>query len=126
MAYDVKQPVSNDIGAFKIMTASVVDETKKVIVGKDKLITDIFIALLAGGNVLLEGIPGVAKTTIAKTFATATGLDFKRIQFVPDLLPSDILGSNIYRQADSSFQFRRGPIFTNILLVDEVNRASPK
>ncbi len=126
MAYDVKQPATYDIDAFKTMAASVVDETKKAIVGKDQLITDIFIALLAGGNILLEGIPGVAKTTIAKTFAVATGLDFKRIQFVPDLLPSDILGANIYRQSDSRFEFHKGPIFTNILLVDEVNRASPK
>jgi MoxR-like ATPase len=108
------------------MTSSVVTETKKVIVGKDALINDIFVALLAGGNILLEGIPGVAKTTIAKTFATATGLDFKRVQFVPDLLPSDILGANIYRQSDYTFEFHKGPIFTNILLIDEVNRASPK
>jgi MoxR-like ATPase len=126
MAYDVKEPASYGIDAFKTMTTSVVDETKKAIVGKDMLITDIFVALLGGGNILLEGIPGVAKTTIAKTFATAIGLDFKRIQFLPDLLPSDILGANIYRQADSRFEFQKGPIFTNILLVDEVNRASPK
>jgi MoxR-like ATPase len=108
------------------MTSNVVKETKKVVVGKDALINDIFIALLSGGNILLEGIPGVAKTTIAKTFAIATGLDFKRVQFMPDLLPSDILGTNIYRQSNSMFDFHKGPIFTNILLVDEVNRASPK
>jgi MoxR-like ATPase len=126
MAYDVKQPAPQDLSAFRTKAMSAVEETKKVIVGKDSLINDIFIALLAGGNILLEGIPGVAKTTIAKTFATATGLDFKRVQFVPDLLPSDILGANIYRQSDSTFEFHKGPIFTNILLVDEVNRASPK
>jgi MoxR-like ATPase len=126
MAYDVKEAVPQEMGAFKSMAARVVDETKKVIIGKDALVNDIFIALLAGGNILLEGIPGVAKTTIAKTFAMATGLDFKRVQFVPDLLPSDILGAYIYRQSDSTFEFHKGPIFTNILLVDEVNRASPK
>jgi MoxR-like ATPase len=126
MAFDVRGPVSRDLGAFKSMTSGVLEETKKAVIGKDELVSDIFIALLSGGNILLEGIPGVAKTTIAKTFAIATGLDYKRIQFVPDLLPSDILGANIYRQADSTFEFHKGPIFTNILLVDEVNRASPK
>jgi MoxR-like ATPase len=126
MAYDVKDPATDHMDVFKNMTSGVMAETRKAIIGKDTLISDIFIALLAGGNILLEGIPGVAKTTIAKTFATATGLDFKRIQFVPDLLPSDILGANIYRQIDSKFEFHKGPIFTNILLVDEVNRASPK
>lgn len=126
MAYDVEGQAAYDPGTFKTMTARVVEETKKVIVGKDELINDIFIALLADGNIMLEGIPGVAKTTIVKTFAMATGLDFKRVQFMPDLLPSDILGANIYRQIDSTFEFHKGPIFTNILLVDEVNRASPK
>jgi MoxR-like ATPase len=126
MAYDVKRPATQDLSTFQAMTSGVVKETKKAIVGKDALINDIFVALLSGGNILLEGIPGVAKTTIAKTFAIATGLDFKRVQFVPDLLPSDILGANIYRQKDSTFEFHPGPIFTNILLVDEVNRASPK
>jgi MoxR-like ATPase len=126
MAFEVRGPVSRDLSQFKAMTTSVIEEAKKAVIGKDTLISDIFIALLSGGNILLEGIPGVAKTTIAKSFATATGLDYKRIQFVPDLLPSDILGANIYRQADSRFEFHKGPIFTNILLVDEVNRASPK
>jgi MoxR-like ATPase len=126
MVFDVKAPVAPDMGIFTSKMAQVVEETKKVIVGKDELVYDLFVALLSGGNILLEGIPGVAKTTIAKTFATATGLEFKRIQFVPDLLPSDILGSNIYRPGDSKFEFHPGPIFTNILLVDEVNRASPK
>jgi MoxR-like ATPase len=75
---------------------------------------------------MLEGVPGVAKTTIAKVFATATGLDFKRIQFVPDIMPSDITGASIFNQKSLEFDVHKGPIFTNILLVDEINRASPK
>ena len=127
MAYEVKEPDAyKTIDTFKTKADSVIGEAKKVIVGKDDLLEDLFIVMLAGGSILLEGIPGVAKTTIARTFATVVGLDFKRVQFVPDLMPSDILGANIYRQNDARFEFHRGPIFTNILLVDEINRASPK
>jgi MoxR-like ATPase len=75
---------------------------------------------------LLEGVPGVAKTSIAKAFASSVGLEFKRIQFVPDILPGDIIGMSIFNQRTGSFETRKGPIFTNILLVDEINRASPK
>jgi MoxR-like ATPase len=127
MSDDVtKMDASYSIDNFMAMAEKVIGETKKSIIGKDELIDDLFIVLLAGGSILLEGIPGVAKTTIARTFATAVGLDFKRVQFVPDIMPSDILGSNIYHQSDSRFEFHKGPVFTNILLVDEINRASPK
>lgn len=115
-----------DMGVFKSLTLCVTDEVKKVIVGKDELIQDILIALLSEGNIMLDGVPGLAKTSIAKAFAATLDLDFKRLQFVPDILPSDITGSYIFNQKDASFSLKKGPIFTNILLVDEVNRASPK
>ena len=125
MAVEVKN-ITNDMSVFKSSSSSVISEVKKVIIGKNDLIEDIFIAQLAEGNVLLEGVPGVAKTTIAKAFASSIGLDFKRIQFVPDILPSDVIGSSIFNQRDMDFSVHRGPVFTNILLVDEINRASPK
>ncbi|WEU39959.1 MAG: MoxR family ATPase [Candidatus Odinarchaeum yellowstonii] len=105
---------------------AVIREVGKVIVGKKDLIRNILIALLCRGHVLLEGVPGVAKTELAKTFSKTLGCDFKRIQFTPDLLPSDILGSVIFDQQKAQFYLRKGPIFTNILLADEINRAPPK
>jgi len=111
---------------FQSQALQVVKSVKKAIIGKDELIIDLFIAMLAEGNVLIEGVPGVAKTSIAKAFASAIGLEFKRIQFVPDILPGDIIGMSIFNQRTGVFETRRGPIFTNLLLVDEINRASPK
>lgn len=99
---------------------------KKVIVGKDDVIEKAIIALLASGHVLLEDIPGVGKTTFAKALARSLGCTFKRIQCTPDLLPSDIIGTNVYIFHDGKFVFRPGPIFANIVLADEINRASPK
>jgi MoxR-like ATPase len=115
-----------DMELFQSQALQVVESVKKVIIGKDELIFDLFIAMLAEGNVLLEGVPGVAKTSIAKSFASALGLEFKRVQFVPDILPGDIIGMSIFNQRSGTFEVRKGPIFTNILLVDEINRASPK
>ncbi len=115
-----------DMELFQSQALQVVESVKKVIVGKEDLIRDLLIAMLAEGNVLLEGVPGVAKTSIAKAFASSVGLEFKRIQFVPDILPGDIIGMSIFNQRTSAFEVRRGPVFTNILLVDEINRASPK
>jgi MoxR-like ATPase len=98
----------------------------KVILGKTEVIQDLVIALLSGGHILMEDVPGVGKTTLAKALAKSFAADFKRVQFTPDLLPTDILGSSIYNPRDGSFTFKAGPIFANILLADEINRASPR
>ncbi|MFP3896339.1 MAG: AAA family ATPase [Anaerolineales bacterium] len=112
------------------VTEEVIHEVERAIVGKRPLLEKIMAAVLAGGHVLLEDYPGLAKTLIAKSFATALGLDFKRIQFTPDLLPGDITGGYVYERAPDveTFRFvmRKGPIFANIVLADEINRASPK
>jgi MoxR-like ATPase len=97
-----------------------------VLVGQDEPFIHMLVALLAGGHVLLEGVPGTAKTLMAKTLALLIQADFKRIQFTPDLMPSDVLGTNIYELNTSQFRLRRGPIFTQILLADEINRAPAK
>jgi MoxR-like ATPase len=98
----------------------------KVILGKPAVLRDLMVCLLAGGHVLMEDVPGVGKTTLAKALAKSLSADFKRVQFTPDLLPTDILGSSVYDARDSSFTFKPGPIFTNVLLADEINRASPR
>ena len=106
--------------------ARVVEEVARAIVGKPALLHQIMATALAGGHVLLEDYPGLAKTLIAKSFASALGLEFKRIQFTPDLLPGDITGGYVFDRALGRFELRRGPIFANIILADEINRASPK
>ncbi len=98
----------------------------KVIRGKAEVIENLLIAFVAGGNVLLDDVPGLGKTTLAKALAQSVALDFRRIQFTPDLLPADIVGSSIFDMRSSQFEFRAGPVFTNVLLVDEINRASPR
>jgi MoxR-like ATPase len=104
----------------------VLDEVSRAVVGKRPALEKIMAAVLAGGHVLLEDYPGLGKTLIARSFAVALGLDFKRIQFTPDLLPADITGGYIYNRVENRFDLRRGPLFTHILLADEINRASPK
>ncbi len=104
----------------------VIAEVEQAIVGKRPMLTQILAAVLAEGHVLLEDYPGLAKTLIARSFAAALGLEFRRIQFTPDLLPGDITGSYVYDRAQGRFELRKGPIFANIILADEINRASPK
>src|SRR5690348_11081651 len=101
-------------------------EVKKVIVGQDRLVERLLTALLAGGHCLLEGVPGVAKTLAAETLAIAVGGSFHRIQFTPDLVPSDILGTRIYRPSRESFDVELGPVMANLVLADEINRAPAK
>lgn len=101
-------------------------EAEKRLIGQEQLLMDIFIAFIADGHVLLEGVPGLAKTLTIKTAAEILGMSFKRIQFTPDLLPADITGTMIYEQNKSSFSVRKGPIFSNVILADEINRAPAK
>jgi len=110
---------------FEVLSG-IISECQKTIVGKKQTIEALLVGLLSEGHVLLEGVPGVAKTTLAKTFAESVGLDFNRIQGTSDILPSDLLGTNIFEPATSNFKFLKGPVFTNILLIDEINRNSPR
>ena len=106
--------------------AHIQNELRKVIVGQDEPIEQILVALLAEGHALIEGVPGTAKTLTVKTLARIVNAGFGRIQFTPDLMPSDITGTNVFNMASSSFSLRRGPVFTDILLADEINRTPPK
>jgi len=101
-------------------------EIAKVMVGQDKMIEGLLIGLLTRGHILLEGVPGLAKTTAVNALSASLGLNFKRVQFTPDLLPSDIIGTEIYDPSSNSFKIKRGPVFTNLLLADEINRAPAK
>lgn len=103
-----------------------VNEVEKAIVGKHEIVEKLLVCILANGHVLFEDYPGLAKTLLAKSFARALGCQFRRIQFVPDLLPADITGGYVYEKKTGDFVVRKGPIFTNILLADEINRAPPK
>ena len=110
----------------RAMATAIRAEVAKAVVGQDSVVDHLLIALLAGGHVLLEGPPGTAKTLLAQCFATSLGLDFGRIQFTPDLMPGDILGSNLFNFQTSQFTLTRGPIFHELLLGDEINRTPPK
>ncbi len=105
---------------------AVTGEIAKVVVGQDEVVEQVLVALFAGGHVLLEGVPGVAKTLLARTVAHVISADFKRIQFTPDLMPSDVIGTNVYDPSKGEFKLRLGPIHTNLLLADEINRTPPK
>ena len=108
------------------VAGAVVDEVERAVVGKREALELLMLGLLADGHVLLEDYPGLAKTLMARSFAQACSMGFSRIQFTPDLMPSDVTGSSVYDQRDADFRFRPGPIFANLLLADEINRAPPK
>jgi MoxR-like ATPase len=105
---------------------NILENVKRVIIGKDDVIEKVLIAVLAKGHLLIEDIPGVGKTTLVKALAKSMDLSYKRVQFTPDLMPSDIIGINIYDKATGTFTFKKGPIFNQIFLADEINRTSPK
>ncbi|MDX1419785.1 MAG: MoxR family ATPase [Rubricoccaceae bacterium] len=128
-------PIGSDPSLFQPRTdlsslAAAVDglrrEVGKLIVGQHALVDELIAALLAGGHVLIEGVPGVAKTLTAKLLARATGLDYARIQFTPDLMPADVLGTSVFSPQSGTFEFHRGPIFAAVVLIDEINRAPAK
>src|SRR6186713_1995312 len=108
------------------LSGQVLDEVERAIVGKREALELTLLGLLADGHVLLEDYPGLAKTLAARSFAQTLSMEFTRIQFTPDLMPSDVTGSSIWNQRDGDFEFRPGPVFTNLLLADEINRAPPK
>ncbi|MHA6667390.1 AAA family ATPase [Homoserinimonas sp. A447] len=115
-----------DAAELRAMFSRVRSEVGKAVVGQDGAVTGLIISLLAGGHVLLEGVPGVAKTLLVRTLSRTLQLDTKRIQFTPDLMPGDVTGSLVYESKTGEFDFRAGPVFTNILLADEINRTPPK
>jgi MoxR-like ATPase len=115
-----------ELAAVHGHAARILDEVERAVVGKRDALELVLLGLLADGHVLLEDYPGLAKTLTARSFAQVTSTGFNRIQFTPDLMPSDVTGSSIWNQRDADFEFRPGPIFTNLLLADEINRAPPK
>jgi MoxR-like ATPase len=118
--------VSIPLSATAERADAVLAEIERVVVGRREALRLILLTILAGGHVLVEDLPGLGKTLIARSFAAALGLDFTRVQFTPDLLPADLLGSTIYDMSSGSFEFRPGPVFTHVLLADEINRTPPK
>jgi MoxR-like ATPase len=125
-AYDNYGPTSVDVTKIQEAVAKVKAEVQKIIVGQNNMIDLTLIALFAGGHVLLEGVPGIAKTLAAKLMAQTLNVDFKRIQFTPDLMPSDVTGTTVFNVQQSKFEFNQGPIFSNLVLIDEINRAPAK
>jgi MoxR-like ATPase len=118
--------VTRELNHVLDVTARILDEVERAVVGKRPALELILAALLANGHVLVEDFPGLAKTLIARSFAQVTDLTFKRVQFTPDLMPSDVTGSSIFNQSSGKFEFQAGPIFANLLLADEINRAPAK
>jgi MoxR-like ATPase len=118
--------VTIDLDEVGRLSSRVLDEVEKAVVGKRDTLELLMLGLLADGHVLIEDYPGLAKTLMARSFARATSLDFSRIQFTPDLMPSDVTGSSVFNQREADFEFRPGPIFAHLLLADEINRAPPK
>src|SRR5215212_9339128 len=120
------EEIVTDISRVSSLSRQVIAEVERAVVGKRALLEMMMASVLAGGHMLLEDFPGLGKTMIARSFAHVLGLDFKRIQFTPDLLPGDITGGYIFNRTNNTFELRKGPLFANIILADEINRASPK
>ncbi len=128
---EIEQSVSpfteeNEYNELREKLAQVMAECRKIVVGQDDIVELMLICLVCEGHILLEGVPGVAKTLVAKTFAKTIDSEFSRIQFTPDLMPSDIIGTSIFNPSDGQFTFKRGPVFSNVILIDEINRSPAK
>src|SRR5215217_594635 len=118
--------VRTDLAELSNAVNAVRQQIKKIIIGQDEMVRLIIAALLADGHVLIEGVPGVAKTLTAKLVARSVDAGFSRVQFTPDLMPSDVLGTPVFNPREAAFEFKKGPVFSNIILVDEINRAPAK
>jgi len=123
---NLNNDLKEELGSFYKLSAQVKAEIRKVIIGQDHMIDLYLISLFSGGHVLLEGVPGIAKTLSAKLFAKTINTDFSRIQFTPDLMPSDVTGTSIFNMKTAEFAFQQGPVFSNIVLIDEINRSPAK
>ena len=123
---EIDTSVTMSIDEVHKTTSEIIRECSRIIVGKEDILRDILIAFLSNGHVVLEGVPGIAKTYMARTFASILGCAFKRIQLTVDTLPADLLGSNVFNQRTGEFWFRKGPVFSNLVLADEINRCPPK
>ena len=127
MSYNPQsEDIENQIKETAVLVDKVLTETGKIIVGQPHICKRLLMAIVSGGHVLLEGLPGLAKTTSIKSLSQVSELDFKRIQFTPDLLPADLIGTQIYDQRTAEFKVKQGPIFSNLILADEINRAPAK
>ncbi len=125
LSFDL-QSSDNDVFYVKHLVEKIKAEIQKVVIAQDELIENMLVGLLCGGHLLIEGVPGVAKTLMVKLLAKCIDVDFKRIQFTPDLMPSDVIGTTVFNMKTSEFYFRQGPVFSNFILVDEINRSPAK
>ena len=126
-SFDSFEPISRlKLQHFKSKVEAVKKEVSKMIVGQQQLVDQILLAILSRGHVLLEGVPGIAKTMTSKVISKTLSVDYSRIQFTPDLMPSDVLGTSIFNVKTSEFNYRKGPIFSNVVLIDEINRSPAK